>query len=335
MKNKKILIIENKENTIRKDMLDALRCQKSVEEALLNKGLYVENLYIQKKDLKNSYDIKSKILSYNAFCIFNLFEGFSNDPHKEAEFANILEQTNIPFTGNASYTLANCLDKNKTKKILKENNLPTPKWIFFKDFKKFYSGNLQKPLFIKPCFEDASLGIDKHSLVTKIECLNKILEKKIKRFPKGLIIEEFISGKEYNVGFVGEYPYEVLGISVLDYCNFRKLPPFLNYNSKWKTDSTAFKTLLPSVDTKINADLKEYILHISRKAAKSLKCRGYFRVDLRQKEKELFILDINPNPDINRDSGFIRQAYHKGYTYDDIIEKIILIAVERKKLCHS
>jgi D-alanine-D-alanine ligase len=48
---------------------------------------------------------------------------------------------------------------------------------------------------------------------------------------------------------------------------------------------------------------------------------------MREKDGELFVLDVNPNPDINRDSGFMRQAYAKGYTYEDVIEKILKSAI--------
>lgn len=326
----KIIITVAKQTTSDKDALDALRCAETVKSALLNKGAVVEIIYLEKNDfLKGGDCLEERINQHMPCCVFNLFEGFSGgDAEREAEFIKILERKSIPYTGNCAKVLARCLNKQKVKDILIKNEVPVPKGVFVKN-KNDLSGvnSLNFPVFVKPCFEDASLGIDSDSFVTGIEKLFLSVAKKLKRFSQGLIVEEFIPGNEYNIGFLGDFPYEVLGVSVMDYSGYPNLSNFLTYQSKWEQESLEYKSFLPSPKEKIEKFLKEHILKIASLSGKLLGCRSYFRVDLRVNQGIPYILDVNPNPDINIDSGLIRQAYNRGYSYSQIIGKILSFAL--------
>ena len=323
-----VIVAVIKNEVSREDMKDVLRCKDSVAEALLQRGYKPKTLYLRKDTFKSPSILIEKILKLNPLCVFNLFEGFFDDSQKEADFVFVLEESGIPFTGNSSFTLKTALDKVRTKEILNLNNILTPQGFFVKNIKDLNDKQISFPLFIKPCFEDASVGIDENALIEGNKELYEVINKKLKEFPKGLIIEEFIGGKEYSAGFLGDFPYELLGISVLDYNKHKDFLPFLTYSSKWVQESEEFRVLLPSIEERIEPSLKKKILNLAVKAAKILKCKSHFRVDLREKQKELYVIDINPNPDINEDSGFIKQAYHKGYSYPDIIEKILLTSLQ-------
>ncbi|MCM8756818.1 MAG: ATP-grasp domain-containing protein [Candidatus Omnitrophica bacterium] len=324
--NRVLLITISGEKRNKKDVKGAWQCKRSLEEVFLKKGLKFTEIILNKRDFENRDNLKKKILNKEPACIFNLFEGFSGDSYKEAEFVEILEELGVPFTGNNYYALKTCLNKAKVKEVLKKEGIPTPNGLFVREIKDVSFKDLLFPVFIKPCFDDASIGIDRDSLVKDRHLIEKVLVKKLRAHPQGLIVEEFIPGKEYNVGFLGDYPYELLGISVIDYSKYKDFTPFLTYNSKWEEDSEEYKILIPSCNEKIDEDLKKKILNISLRAGKILGCRSYFRIDLREKDGKLFVLDINPNPDINKDSGLMKQAYHKGYTYEDIIEKILIFS---------
>jgi len=48
--------------------------------------------------------------------------------------------------------------------------------------------------------------------------------------------------------------------------------------------------------------------------------------------KDALVLEVNPNPCINpKGSGFIRSANAAGYSYDELINKIVELAIERNK----
>jgi len=58
-------------------------------------------------------------------------------------------------------------------------------------------------------------------------------------------------------------------------------------------------------------------------------CRDYARIDMRMKDGLFYILDINPNADICPDTSTISAAELAGYTYDDFLKRLVLLAAER------
>ena len=132
---------------------------------------------------------------------------------------------------------------------------------------------------------------------------------------------------------IGNYPYEIMGISVIDYERYADFSPFLTYAAKWNADSVQYHAIMPEVTEIIPKRVKKQLCDICRRVGGLVRGRGYFRVDIRQRQEELFVLDVNPNPDINRDSGLLRQVYHKGYRYEEFIARLISMALRsyRKK----
>ncbi|MBN2484252.1 MAG: D-alanine--D-alanine ligase [Candidatus Omnitrophica bacterium] len=332
-KEKRIVIAIAKDDVARRDVIDALRCRDAVEESLRARNYTVETLRVSKEDFYGPQNIRDMLEAMKAFCVFNLFEGFGDQPQKEAEFAAQLEKMDIPFTGNSAYTLEKCLNKSVLKALLEENEISVPKGYLIRNIEDIDRVTIEPPFFIKPASEDASVGIDNDSLVWSSRELLKKAEKKLSEFPSGVLIEEFIPGKEYNVGMMGNYPYEVLGISVIDYERYTDFSPFLTYDAKWNIDSVQYHAIVPEVTEIISKTVKKQLYDICQRVGGLVRGRGYFRVDIRQRREKLFVLDVNPNPDINRDSGLLRQVYHKGYRYEEFITRLIAMALRhyRKK----
>ncbi len=320
-----ILIAVGRERNRRDDVREVLRCKDSIERVFAKKNIDSEVLFIEKKDFKCLRSFKKKILDKNPFCIFNLFEGFSDDSGKEAEFAKLLEEAKARFTGNPYAALSVCLDKLATKRILKRNNLPVARGFLVKAG-RVAANNLIFPLFVKPRREDASVGIDKDSLVNNEKELSSAIKRRLKHFPAGLLVEEFLPGKEYSAAFLGRSRYEVIGVSEIDYSKYKNFLPFLTYGAKWDKKAPEYHAVIPEYNAKINTALRRTIIKLSTRAAKALGCRGYFRVDLRESAGKVFIIDVNPNPDINQDSGYFKLAYNEGYTYEDVIERIVRLS---------
>ena len=288
-------------------------------------------LKIASDDFDDKRALKKKILDLSPFCIFNRFEGWSNNSATEIEFVRLLEETGIPFTGNSSYTLDLCLNKWGAKELLRKNGVPVPPGVFIDDIGKIDTRGLCFPLFLKPCCEDASTGIDKESRVEDEEALFTAAASKLKQFPKGLVAEEFLPGKEYAVGMIGNSTYDVLGVSVLDYSVHEGQWSFLTYDAKWIANAPEYRKLMPSLDEQIPGDIMEQLTGAAMRTARAFKCRGYFRIDTREKNGQVFVIDVNPNPDLSGDSGFTRMAIKKGYTYEGVVECIIELAMEGRR----
>jgi len=322
----RVLIAVGLEATGRADVLDVLRCTQSLESVFKGMGVPVEKLYVRTEDFPRLDRVREAISSRLPARVFNLFEGFSSDAGTEISFARMLENLGVPFTGNPSKTLAKCLDKDGAKRLLERNAIPVPRGIFLRDLEGRPWSGLDFPLFIKPCFEDGSVGIERDCLVRKEESLERILRQKLDEFPKGIILEEFIPGREFNVGFLGAPPYEVLGVSMIDYSRYSGRVPFLHYDSKWDPSCAEFHEIMPVLEEGIASCLRKRLVDTARRAGEILGCRGYFRVDLREREGFPYVLDVNPNPDINEDSGFSRQGRNGGYSYPQVVERILAYA---------
>jgi len=328
----KILIAVAADKTGRPDVSDALRCALAVAETLAQNGYAVSMLQVDEALAEDRDALCSALRSEQPDCVFNLFEGFADNPAGEADFAELLEGLALPFTGNRAATLRLCLDKQKTKQLLSEHHIPVPAGICLRPGDTIPEALPDFPLFVKPCCEDASVGIDDHSLVMNRDALSCIVPEKLAQFPDGIIVETFLSGIEYNVGCIGISPYEVLGVSVMDYGMFPELPQFMTYGAKWEPATEEFHRLLPDPVAEIMPAVRQQLERLAVKAGQALSCCGYFRIDFREHRGTLWVIDVNPNPDINRESGLVRQASARGMTYAQVLDKIIKTAIHEERL---
>ena len=280
---RRIAVAAAAERTDRKDVADVLRCRDAVSASLDNHGWRPFDLDVDRWSLMSG-NFVSELLSSGAACVFNLFEGFADDPGAESVFAGMLEKTEIPFTGNGSRTLEQCLDKDMVRRKLRQNGLPvSPGTLLLPGEGPEKLLGLRWPLFVKPCFEDGSVGIDSKSLVRSPDDLEALLKTRMRSFPGGLVVEEFLSGKEYNVGFLGEYPYEPTAVSSMRFGSDSVSGDFLGYDSKWMEESPGYRMTDSVVEEDVEPRRREWIIHLAREAGRLLGCRGYFRVDLREK----------------------------------------------------
>ncbi|MEW6535607.1 MAG: ATP-grasp domain-containing protein [Candidatus Auribacterota bacterium] len=303
----------------RADNEDAMRCAQSVGRALDGRGIESAIIPLNESAFDGNDPLIDRRLFAGADCVFNLFEGFSYNSYAEVVFAEWLEKNSIPFTGNASRALRICLDKSACKKALALNGIPTPHGVMTCSVESLASLSLSYPVFIKPASEDASVGIDSGALCWNEESLRREMEKKIRLYPEGMIIEEFLPGVEYNASFIGSA--QLIAVAHIDYAQYPDLPPFLTYDSKWNRESREYSAIQPVICN--DNSIREKIRRIGSDAAQVLGCGGYFRIDFREKNGNLYVIDVNPNPDINEDAGFSNHARSAGYTYQDMIELIV------------
>lgn len=331
-KNKKhIAIMVGMEPAAKEDVAAVLRCAESVKKALSMIGWSTSMLWITPEHKKDNFrQILEDLFMLAPDCVFNLFEGFGDDPFSEYELAKLMEESNVVFTGNSSETLFTCLNKKLTNDTLREHGMTVPKGALVKKLADIKDIDIPLPVFIKPCFRDGSQGIDPDSIVNESSDLERVIRKKLKTYVYGLLLEEFIPGDEYNISCLAGKKAEVLGVSIMEYHRHPGSRPFMDYEAKWDERSDRYKKLVPRVMplTSLNAKLKKEINILCRDISRIFGCKGYFRVDIREKDGRWYILDVNPNPDISDDSGFMRQAYSRGYKYHDVIKSIVKNALQ-------
>ncbi len=262
--------------------------------------------------------------------VFNLCEGIEGDVQGEALIPALLDIIKIPYTGSDSLTLGLCIDKIKTKHLLIANNIPTPDYqVFYNSSQKLNSG-LTFPLIVKPAHEDASVGITVDSVVNNEPALFKRIEFIIKNYRETALVEEYIDGRELNVSILGNgNSIEVLPISEIVFDFNENAPNIVSYEAKWLMESEMFQKTYGVCPANLPADIELNIKKIAIDAYKITGCRDYARVDFRMEKNVPYVLEVNPNPGINIDSGFVRSASAEGLSYNGLIKKILSTAVKR------
>jgi D-alanine-D-alanine ligase len=274
-------------------------------------------------------EIKSKLASLNADLIFNLFEGFDDCSETEALLPIAAEELGIPYTGCPSKALRLALDKAQAKNILKSAGIKTPDFQVLTPI-NFHEFRLKFPCIVKPRNEDASHGLSEASVVNDLEGLRKQVEYISRTFGGDALVEEFIGGREFNSTGIGNSNPVLLNISEIVYDLPPDLPRLLTFSAKWEEDSVYFVGTKPVCPAKITAVQKRKIARIVLDTFRLFDCRGYARIDLRMDARgDFHVIEVNPNPDITPGNGTARHAEATGMTYNQLIDKIIILALER------
>jgi D-alanine-D-alanine ligase len=274
-------------------------------------------------------DVRRKLAGIKADVVFNLFEGFDGRPETEPEVARLLFELNLSFSGCPASSLELALDKEKAKTLLSQAGLPTPAYQILSpqtisDFK------LEFPCIVKPVADDASHGITEESVVNDGDSLARQVKKVSHLFGGKALVEEYIDGREFNTTVIGNRELTVLGISEIVYTLPPEKPRILTFSAKWDEESAYYLNSKAVCPADINLKESQQIAELARSAARLLGCRGYARVDFRQdRQGNIKILEVNPNPDITPGAGAALQAAACGLTYRQFIDRIVQSALEK------
>lgn len=264
--------------------------------------------------------------------IFNLCESIGNISVHEMHVVGIYELMKIPYTGSNPLTLGTALNKVRVKEILMHYSLPTPRYqLITSPIKISIDESMTYPLIVKPSREDASIGIETASVVSNFNELKKRVRYIFEQFDQSALVEEYIDGRELNVAIMGNRKPTVFPISEIDMSTLPKeYHRIITYNAKWMKGTEEYEHTRGVCPALLPPELETVIKNMALKAYQHLGCRDYARVDFRlSKDHQPYILEVNPNPDISDDAGFARSAGAYGYSFDDLVEKIVECAVER------
>jgi D-alanine-D-alanine ligase len=189
------------------------------------------------------------------------------------------------------------------------------------------------PIIVKPLHEDGSLGISRESVVFDDETLYKQIQYVIEQYQQPALVEEFIDGRELNVGLMETNgKVEVLPASEIDYSEFPEgVPKICGYEAKWVTESPEYQKSKPICPAPLEWVMKKRVEHIAIRIFKLFGCRDYARVDIRiDRDGKIYVLEVNPNPDISPQSGMNRALKVQGITYTGFVGSLLERALQRK-----
>lgn len=274
----------------------------------------------------------SRLKAYRPSVLFNLVESHVNGVRLIPALTAFFELAGLRYTGCPYDAILTTTDKSLAKAVMLASGIATPAWTG-------YSGTglagapPPLPIIVKPAWEDASVGIHDAGVITDEPALLALLANLPELYNlhsrQKLLIEHYVEGREFNVSMIehGGGRVEVLPVAGMDFLDWPAgKPKIVGYDAKWRKDTFEYAHTVRRFVGRFDADEAP----VAEMEAMALKCwyafnlKGYARLDLRMdSEGGLFAIDVNANPGIAPDAGFMAAARQGGYTDADVVRIII------------
>ena len=269
--------------------------------------------------------------------IFNIAEGL-HGASREAQMPAIFEMLQLAYTGSDPVTLGICLDKRRTKEILAQHRVPSPRfWVVNSPLE--LPKRLSYPLMVKPPLEGSSKGVTDKALVHNRKELVRQVEWVVSTYQQSALVEEFLPGREFTVALLGNG--EQLRVLPIVEINFDSLPhgvnPIYSYEAKWIWDTEVDPLQIFTCPAKLDPLLQRQIEDVCRNAFKALGCRDWCRIDVRLDAMgHPQVIELNPLPGIlprpEQNSCFPKAARAAGLNYQQLILSVVDVACARLQL---
>ena len=288
--------------------------QSSEREVSLESGKYI---YQSIKDL----GYETQLIDYPAEFLLDKFShedlvfiALHGKDGESGELQNHLKEQGVLYTGSGDEACKKTWNKDTFKKILRENNIPTPNWISVPSLLEiksledllFKSLDLSNNIFLKPAEDGSSIDVFKISTSKDLEmaisnCVNA---------NRQFIFEESINHRELTV--------PILNGKCLPAVEIITPEIFYNFNAKYVNEDTKLNNL------NLSFDKKKELEQICLKTLKVTKCRGWLRIDLMQdSDGNFYVLEVNTAPGMTSHSLFPKSAQSIGLSYNSLVQEII------------
>ena len=269
--------------------------------------------------------------------VFNIAEGLRGES-RESHVPAICEMLGIPYTGSDPLTLALCLNKARAKQILLQEGIATPRFRVVESSKGDLQGDLRFPLIVKLLHEGSSMGLTRESVVDDNAALQRQVHRLLKTYHEPVLIEEFIEGREFTIGLLGNESPQVLPIVELVFSEPRGIVlfevdeaviPLMEQQGVDKTQlvQSKHRAICPA---EINPVLQAQLEETAVRAFRALGCRDWCRLEIRQgPDGELYVLELNPIAGIDPSYWLPRAAQTAGLSYSDFVNSILTHALTR------
>ncbi|RDJ31748.1 MAG: M20/M25/M40 family metallo-hydrolase [Crenarchaeota archaeon] len=251
--------------------------------------------------------------------VFNMAYGVQGQ-NRYTHVPAMMEMMGIPYIGSGPEGHAIVQDKVMTKIVLQKNKIPTPGfWVFRTPDDKF--DDMIFPVIVKPKLESTSMGME---VVDNWPDLREAVRKQIEKFTQDILVEQFIPGREFAVGLLGNGPtIETLPIVEI---NLEGDPNKIQTKDD-KVKKGGIDKICPAP---LSDEKAEELRKLCKDAFYTLGLNDYTRVDIRMdKDENFYILELNSMASLGMGGSFFHAAKTAGYTYESLVNRILDVAVIR------
>ena len=247
--------------------------------------------------------------------VFNILHGRGGE---DGTMQGLLEQIGIPYTGCGVMASALTMDKMRTKMLWKAFGLPVAEMEIVTVENRATLNpevvvkKLGLPLMVKPSLEGSSVGLTKVKTMDELESAVDFALK----FDRTVLIEEWLAGDEFTV--------PVLDGEVLPSIKIVPEGEFYDYDAKYISDNTQYFCPAGLSDAR-----EQELRRLVKQAYDVVGCRGWSRIDVMADAEGRFrLVEVNTNPGMTSHSLFPKSAATVGYSFEQVVEKILELSAE-------
>ncbi len=276
----------------------------------------------------------ARLEAFSPDLIFNTAEG-RRGRFREAFYPALFDELGIPYTGSDAYALAITLDKQLTKLILREEGIRTPGWQFIEKASDLRPEELHFPVIVKPNYEGSSKGIAQDSIAESVDALKQVVSRQLGRYPAGVLVEEFIVGRDITVPYLQNVENDFDGVlGPVEYVidpEFAKGRRFSIYEYELMAqDERAVTKRVPAA---IAPDMSDRLRKVARGIYQKLDIRDLGRIDFRLSDAGVpYFLEVNALPSLEPGASVYLAAELEGLHRDAVVDAILQSSARRFKL---
>jgi D-alanine-D-alanine ligase len=276
--------------------------------------------------------IRDEIEGWKPHVVFTLLEHFHGEVMYDQNVASFLELMRIPYTGCKSRGPVMARGKDLSKTLVHYHRIAVPAFAVFQMGRKVRRPpRLALPLIVKSVSEDASIGISQASVVDTDEKLAERVAFIHQRVGTAAIAEQYIEGREFYVGVLGNDRLRALPVWELSFSKMAEGAWHIA-TEKVKHDPgyQERRGILQGPAEDLPPDLYARIQRTAKRIYRTLELDGYARIDFRlAADGTLYFLEANPNPEIAESQEFATAALHDGLSYPDLLQRIVALGMQR------
>jgi len=275
-------------------------------------------------------ELKNNLLSFKPDLVF--LQTFRADPGASVlKIQKLLEELKLPYTGSPPAACRIAQNKFLAKEKFRQAGLPTPGYVLIHQGEdlKHKPENLHYPLFIKPVYGGCSMGINPKNPVYSDQKFEFVLSETLSRSKQPALAEEFIQGREFTVGVLGNEPPTALPvIEFIDLADEETHILFRQFDAK--TDTEVHERISCPADQKEGE--RDLIQRLAVSAFRAIGCMDYARVDIRcDCGNNPYVLEVNVHPSLLPTSSLPIMAAKAGIGYPQLMNHIFQSALSRSK----
>lgn len=252
--------------------------------------------------------------------VFNVSYGIQGQA-RYTHIPSILEMVGMPYIGSGPLAHSLSLDKVVSKMIFEKSGLPTPKYTVLEPSYTEIP-QMDFPLIVKPKNEAVSFGL---KVVHDEKELKEAVANIYNEYGQQVLVEEYIEGRELNIGLLGNSPTEVFEPCEIIFGS--EGPRVYTYEDKIRTSGRSIGAACPA---DIDAETTERAKKLALKAFKALGCYDCARVDMRlTNDGQLYILEVNSLPSLGEHASYLKGASNYGLNFEALINRLVDVASQR------